>query len=95
MTHAAPPKSCISVKALGTATHCIPALTAALEGDPDCGVRASAAAALGAIGPAAKAALPALRAALGDRNAKLTHNAALSELRVRAQMAINEIQGEH
>jgi HEAT repeat protein len=71
----------------------VPALAAAVQGDPDDGVRASAASALGAVGPAAKSALPALRKAAGDRNAALTHDAADSKLRVRAQMAIEQIQG--
>jgi HEAT repeat protein len=68
-------------------------LIGVLERDGDYAVRASAAAALGAMGSAASSALPALRRALGDPNATLTHNPQLSELRVRAQLAIDQIEG--
>ena len=62
-----------------------------VERDRDYSVRACAAAALGAIGPPAAAALPALRRAAGNPNEPLTHDAPRSELRVRARMAIDQI----
>jgi len=70
----------------------VDALVGVLEQDADLSVRASAAAALGAIGPAAAKAVPALRRAAGNPNAAITHDTARGELRVRAQMAIDQIQ---
>lgn len=69
------------------------ALIEVLEGDEDMAVRSNAAVALGAIGPAASAALPALKRAAGNPNERLGGNAAKAELRVRAQMAIDQIKG--
>lgn len=69
------------------------ALIEVLEGDEDMTVRSNAAVALGAIGPAASAALPALKRAAGNPNERLGGNAAKAELRVRAQMAIDQIKG--
>ena len=70
----------------------VDALVAVLERDADYSVRSSAAAALGAMGPAASKALPALKRAAGNPNAPITHDTARGELRVRAQLAIDQIQ---
>jgi HEAT repeat protein len=67
-------------------------LVAVLERDPDDGVRSSAAAALGAIGQPAAAAVPALRSLVGNPNTPFTGNPKTDELRVAAQMALKKIQ---
>jgi len=66
-------------------------LISVVESDPDYSVRSNAAAALGAIGPGASAALPALRK-VGGANTKLTHDPGRAELCVRARVAIDQIQ---
>jgi len=76
-----------------TAAGAVQPLIAALESDADSSVRTGAATALGSIGPSASAALPALRKAVGNPNEKLSGDPQRAELRVRAQMAIDQIKG--
>ena len=88
----------VAASALGKlgpdAAGAVQALVQALENDPDTSVRATAASALGAIGAAASSALPTLREAAGNPNETLTHNPQRAELRVRAQVAMDQIKGK-
>ena len=67
-----------------TAKGNVPGLIHLLETEPSPQVRSSIAQALGAIGPAASAAIPALRRAAQDNN---------KELRQNASFALSDIQG--